>query len=207
MTWGRPSELEPVCWLPCPLMTWEDVLHDVEAQAAGVERLDMDVSAAAIAQAEHARTTLTGRWHDGRGRRVEVRLLGGHTVAGTITPGGPDMLLLAGPATLLRPDSVMAVVGSLRRSTGAASGPVSGDADVADVTGLRLAAALRIWSRHRRLVSLGRVDGSVRSGTVVAVGADHCDLVPHDWTTPLAEAGTTAEITPFSAVAYVRVEL
>lgn len=187
-------------------MTWEDVLHDVEAQAAGHDRLEIDVTASAIAHAELAVTTFVDRWRFGTGRRVEARLLGGHTVAGTVASGEPDLLLLAGPATVIRATTVIGVTGSLLAPPGARSGPTTGDADVADVTGLGLAAVLRTWSRHRRQVAVGRVDGSLRRGTVVAVGADHLELVPHDWTTPLVEVTTGAELVPFTALAFVRVE-
>ncbi len=186
-------------------MVWEDVLHDIEAQAAGGERLEVDATASAIAHAERARTTLTDRWQTGCGRRVTLRLLGGHTVAGTVAPSGADVLLLSGPATIVRPSCVVGVTGSLLHPRGAGAGPVSGDADIADVGGLGLGAVVRLWSRHRRVVAVGRIDGSVHRGTIVAVGADHLDLVAHDWSTPLAEVTAGAELMPFLAVAFVQV--
>jgi hypothetical protein len=188
-------------------MVWEDLLSDIEAQAAGGERLEVDAAASAIAHAERARTTLMDRWQAACGRRVSLQVQGGHSVAGTVSPSGSDVLLLAGPSTIVRPSCVMAVTGSLTHSPTASAGPMSGDADAADVGGLGLAAILRLWSRHRRIVAVGRTDGSVRRGTVIAVGLDHLDLVMHDSSTPLAEAPAGAELIPFWAVAFVQVAL
>lgn len=188
-------------------MTWDDALRDLEASTAGDERLAVDASASAIAAAELARTPLVQRWDAGRGRRVQVRLLGGHVLSGTVAPGGPEVLMLAGPATVLPVACVIAIAGSLTREVGQGTGPLPADDDVAEVSGLRLTAALRTWSRHRRLVAVGTIDGAVRRGTMVGVGLDHFDLLPHEWSTPLAEASARAQIVALAAVAFVRVEL
>lgn len=191
-------------WLLSPAMGWEDVLGDIEAQATGIERLDVDVDAAVIAHAEQARCSLLARWQAGSGRLVELRLTGGHTVGGAAAGGGTEVLFLAGPATLVRPDALVTVVGALSRSV--ASGPVPDDPDIADVAGLGWAAALRVWSRHRRLITLGLIDGLVLQGTAIAVGLDHLDLVRHDRTTPLTEASAAPLIVSFRAVAFVRAD-
>jgi hypothetical protein len=186
-------------------VTWDDALRDLEAQTAGDERLAVDASASAIAAAELARTPLVQRWDAGRGRRVQVQVLGGHVLSGSVVPAGPDLLALAGPATVLPITRVVAIAGSLAREV-ATAGPVSGDDDVAEITGLRLTAVLRTWSRHRRLVAVGTIDGAVRRGTVVGVGLDHLDLLQHEWSTPLAEATAGPELICLPAVAFVRVE-
>jgi hypothetical protein len=187
-------------------VNWDDALRDLEAQVDGEERLAVDASASAVAAAELARTPLAQRWDAGRGRRVQVMLIGGHVVTGSAAPGGPDLLALAGPAAVLPVSAVVAITGALvGESSG--SGPALNDDDVAEISGLRLTAVLRMWSRHRRLVAVGTIDGSVRRGTVVGVGLDHLDLVPHEWSTPLAEASGRGELVALSAVAFVRVEL
>jgi hypothetical protein len=188
-------------------VTWDDALRDLEASAAGDERLAVDASASAIADAELARTPLVQRWEAGRGRRVQVRLIGGHVLSGTVARGGPELLLLAGPATVLPVACVIAIAGSLIREVGQGTGPLPADDDVAEVSGLRLTAALRTWSRHRRLVAVGTIDGVVRRGTLVGVGLDHLDLLQHEWSTPLAEATARAELISLSAVAFARGEL
>jgi hypothetical protein len=187
-------------------VTWDDALRDLEAATAGDERLAVDASASAIADAELARTPLVQRWDAGRGRRVQVRLLGGHVLSGSVAPAGSDLVALAGPATVVPMTSVVAVTGSLARDV-TVSGPPIGDDDIAEITGLRLTAVLRTWSRHRRLVAVGTIDGTVRRGTMVSVGLDHVDLLLHEWSTPLAEATARAEIVALAAVAFVRVEL
>jgi hypothetical protein len=187
-------------------VTWDDALRDLDAEVGADERLAVDASASAIAAAELARTPLVQRWDAGRGRPVQMQLLGGHEVSGSVGPAGPDLLVLAGPATVVPITSVVTIAGTLTRDV-TGSRPALGDDDVAEIDGLRFTAVLRTWSRHRRLVAVGTTDGTVRRGTVVSVGSDHLDLLPHEWSTPLAEAAARAQIVALVAVAFVRVEL
>ncbi len=179
-------------------MRWKALFDDLEAQAEAGERLDLEAEVRDRTRRETALVPLADRLRAAVGRPLTVRVLGAGLLRGTATDAAPDWLLLEDDrADLLVPlGAVLAVTGA-----GSAAQPAPG----AVAARLDLRHALRGLARDRSAVSVVLRDGSVLSGTIDRVGADHLDLAEH----ALGEARRGAavhavQLLPLDALALLR---
>ena len=79
-------------------MRWERsvlaLIDDLEQQAEGLHLQERDLEVADRTRAEYAHVAIASRLHALVGRPVRLRLLGGITLAGTVTRTGADWLLV-----------------------------------------------------------------------------------------------------------------
>jgi hypothetical protein len=195
---GQPSARRP--WRYGPGVTqhptdpdWLD--GDAVARLVAAERDELDGEVGERSRADTARVTLADRWRSAQGRPVEADLLGGHRAAGVVAESGRDWVWLAAGhrAVVLRADAVVCVAG-LGRGVSDAPDPSSGRTEVGPGHALRRLAAAR------RPLRLLLVDGTSRTGTPVAVGADAVELVRHPADRPV-RADDPRVVVPWSALA------
>ena len=181
-------------------MRWRRLFEDLEAQLdAGLE-VELAAEVAERTRREAALVHLRDRVAAAHGGQVSVLLLGAGPLAGVLVDSGVDWLLLEEPGAgeLLVP--IAAVLGLT--GVGAAAA-VPDDSAVGRRLDLRW--ALRGLARSRTAVRLVLVDGSVLTGTLDRVGADHVDLAEHGRDEPRrAAAVRQVRLVPLAAVAAVR---
>jgi hypothetical protein len=181
-------------------MRWDRLFDDLQAQldADSVRELHLEVSDRT--RRERAQVGLHERFVAHRGLGIEVRLLTGVVVSGTVADAGLDWLLMyeRGERGSLVPFGAIVAINGL--GSRAAAGPA-----VATAKRFGLGYALRGLSRDRSVVSLADVSGSVTTGTVDAVGADALDLSEHPADLPRrAENVVARRVIPFTAIVVVR---
>ena len=181
-------------------MRWERLFDDLQAQldADGQRELHLEVSDRT--RRERAQVGLHERLMAHRGLGIDLRLLTGVLVSGTVADAGQDWLLIrerGDRGSLIPFGAVVAITGL---GTRAAGGP-----DVSAAKRFGLGYALRGLSRDRSVVSLVDVSGLVTTGTVDAVGADALDLSEHPADVPRrAENVVARRVIPFTAIVVVR---
>jgi hypothetical protein len=183
-------------------MRWAELFRDLEAQAEAAAAAEFSGEVADRTRLERGRIRVVDRLRAGAGRLVAVVVLGGGTLRGEIVDCGPDWLLLAeegGREALIALGAVLAVDGLDPRS---AVEPGS-----EGVVGARcgLGVALRGLARDRAAVACVVSDGSVTTGTVERVGADHLELAVHAAGERRRRgAPLKLRLVPFAALAVVR---
>jgi hypothetical protein len=181
-------------------MRWRGLFDDLEAQFEAAQAAELAGEVAERTRRETALLRLADRLRAAEGAALAVTVPGPGVLRGRLLDAGVDWLLLeeSGARELLVPlSAVLGVTGTGPRSAAPQDSPVAKKLD--------LRWALRGLARSRTGVVLGLVDGSVVTGTLDRVGADHLDLAEHG----LGEARRAAAVrqvrlVPLSALALVR---
>lgn len=175
---------------------WDELFDDLEGQFERDQRREAASEVAARTRRERSTVGLAQQLAASAGTTMDVRLLGGATVAGVVLECGPDWVLVQDEAA--RPSLVsITAVSRVRRSK-----PEQGRAG--RVRRLTLAGALGALCRDRAVVQLTDVSGGVLVGTIDAVGADFLDLAEHALDVPRRAGNVTARhLVPLPAVAVV----
>lgn len=182
-------------------MRWDELFDDLEAQADAQLAADLAGEVADRTRRERALVELADRLVAARGQRLAVDTAGSGALEGTVADVAQQWLVLQGPASqgpVLVP--VAAVVSV--RGLGSAAATTGRDGVCRRIS---LAAALRAVARDRSPVRVGLADGSLVTGTLDAVGADHVDLAEH----PVGELRRPGAVRgvrtiPFAALSWVR---
>ncbi len=156
-------------------MRWERsvlaLIDDLEQQAEGLHLQERDLEVADRTRAEYAQVGLASRLHALADRPVRLRLLGGITLAGTVTRTGTDWLLLeddVARAWIVRHAAVAVLQGAPARA-------VSADA-LGVLRRLPLRAVLRRLADDDADCLLHLVDGSRVEGRLLRLGEDFAEL-------------------------------
>ena len=151
---------------------------------------------------ERGSLRLVDRLRPGTGHPLSLQLAGAGTAHGMLAEIGPDWLLLAesaGREVLVPLTALLSVSGVGQRSE-----PPGAAGQVARRLDLRW--ALRGLARSRAGVALVLTDGSVATGTLDSVGADHVDLAEHaPGEARRATAVRQVRVLPLAALALVRI--
>ena len=185
----------------CPLgqavrVRWDELFEDLEAQLDAASAAELVGEVSDRTRREQALVELADRLVAHTGQPLEVHLAGGTTYEGVLSTVAQQWFVLHGPVLV-----ALAAVTSVSGLGVAAA--TTGRAGVRRRS--TLASALRAVARDRSPVRLVLVDGSVLTGTVDAVAADHLDLAEH----PVDEARRRSAVrsvrtVAFSALASVR---
>lgn len=181
-------------------MRWQRLFDDLEGQLDAAQAAELAGEVAERTRRESALLRLVDRLRAAQGAPVAVSLPGAGVVRGRLLDAGADWLLLdeGGAREVLVPlTAVLGVAGLGPRSATPDDSPVAKRLD--------LRWALRGLARSRTGVALGLVDGSLVTGTLDRVAADHLDLAEHGLG-ELRRAGTVRQVrlVPLPAVAFVR---
>ena len=182
-------------------MRWQGLFDDLEAQFDAAEAAELAGEVAERTRREAALLRLVDRLAPAVGQVLGVHVPGAGVLRGRLLDCGVDWLLLeeSGAREVLVPSA--AVLG-LTGLSGRAASP-----DAQDAVGKRLDLrwAMRGLARSRTGVTLGLTDGSLVTGTLDRVGADHLDLAEHSpGEARRAGAVRQVRLVPLTAVAVVR---
>ena len=181
-------------------MRWQGLFDDLEAQFDAAEAAELAGEVAERTRRETALLQLTDRLRAAEGAELVVSLPGGQVLRGRLLDAGSDWLLLEeqGAREVLIPlAAVLGVAGMGSRSAAPEDSPVAKRLD--------LRRALRGLARDRAGVALGLVDGSLVTGTLDRVAADHLDLAEHGLgEARRAGAVRSVRVVPLTALALVR---
>lgn len=181
-------------------MRWRQLFEDLEAQLEAAEAAEMAGEVAERTRRETALLRLVDRLRPAEGVGVTVAVPGAGVVRGRVLDAGCDWLLLdegAGRELLVPLAAVLGVSGLGSASAAPDDGPVAKRLD--------LRWALRGLARSRTGLALGLVDGSLVTGTLDRVGADHVDLAEHaPGEARRAPAVRQVRLVPLAAIALVR---
>lgn len=181
-------------------MRWQGLFDDLEAQFDAALAAELAGEVADRTRRETARLRLADRLRVAEGATVAVTVPGGGVLRGRLSDAGVDWLLLEehGAREVLVPlTAVLGITGLGVRSAAPDDGPVARKLD--------LRWALRGLARSRTGVALGLVDGTVLTGTLDRVGADHVDVAEHGLgEARRAGAVRQVRLVPLTAVALVR---
>lgn len=181
-------------------MRWQGLFDDLEGQFEAAQAAELAGEVAERTRREAALLRLVDRLRAAAGTEVTVVVPGAGVLRGRLLDAGSDWLLLeeGGGRELLVPlPAVLGVTGLGPRTAVPDEGPVAKRLD--------LRWALRGLARSRAGVALGLVDGTLVTGTLDRVGADHLELAEHG----LGEARRPAAVrqvrlVPLPALALVR---
>ncbi len=157
-------------------MSWEsrllDLFDDLEQQAEGLHRAELDAEVAELARAEYSEVALAARFHASRGRTVEAALTGGAVVRGELGRTGRDWCLVHEPVpgreVLLSLPALAAVRGLSTRAVPEVARPLTAR--------LGLGSLLRRVAEEAEPVHLVGTDGTGRQGVLGRVGSDFVEL-------------------------------
>lgn len=147
-------------------MRWDALFEDLAAQLEAESAAALDSAVDELLRMELAAIPLMDRLRAHVGSHVDIRLVGGGRVTGTLVRCGSDWILLS---VALRAVLVPA----------AAIGSLTGPARFATPAGrvaFSLASALRALAADRASVSLDLGDGIAVDGVIDIVGRDYLEL-------------------------------
>lgn len=181
-------------------MRWQQLFDDLEGQYDAARAAELAGEVAERTRREVARLLLVDRLRAAEGAPLAVTIPGAGVVRGRLLDAGVDWLLLdegGGREALVPLQAVLGVTGAGLRSAAPDDGPVAKRLD--------LRWALRGLARSRAGVALGLLDGSVVTGTLDRVAADHLDLAEHGpGEARRAGAVRQVRLVPLGALALVR---
>lgn len=181
-------------------MRWKALFDDLEAQWDAAQAAELVGEVSDRTRREQALLRMADRLRTAVGRPLSVTVVGG-VVRGRLVDAGSDWLLLeeaTGHELLVPVAAVLGMVGLGGRSAGPGS-------EGAVAKRLGLSWALRGLARSRAGVSLQLVDGSVVTGTLDRVGADHLELAEHGVGEPRRAADVhQVRLVPLAALSVVR---
>jgi hypothetical protein len=181
---------------------WQALFDDFEAQLSAADAADHAAEVADRTRRERALVRLADRLRPEQGRDLLLRVAGAGDVRGRLLEVGVDWLLLEeqpGRREVLVPEPALLSVSGV----GPGSAVPGSEGEVARRLDLRW--ALRGLVRSRSGVVVVLRDGTIVSGTLDAVGADHVDVAEHPPGEPRrASAVTGVRVVPVAALALVR---
>jgi hypothetical protein len=176
-------------------VTWEkrvlDLFDDLEQQAEGLALAERDATVAELGRAEYAEVELAARLHASVGHPVQLVVQGAGTVHGRLQRVGSGWCVVQGDdgrsGTVARTAALISARGlSPRAVPEVARGPLAR---------LGFASVLRRLAEEAQPLVMVLVDGAVRRGSPLRVGADFVEVTAGDG---------GVEVVPFPAVATVR---
>jgi hypothetical protein len=181
-------------------MRWQGLFDDLEAQFEAAQAAELAGEVAERTRRESALLRLVDRLRAAEGAALAVTLPGSGVLRGRLLDAGTDWLLIEeqGAREVLVPlAAVLGITGAGPRVAAPDDGPVARRLD--------LRWALRGLARSRTGVALGLVDGSLVTGTLDRVAADHLDLAEHGLgEARRAGAVRQVRLVPLTALALVR---
>lgn len=178
-------------------MRWDDLFADLEAQLGAQARQELDAEVAERMRIERARLGLYERIAAARGGTLSVWCAGPGLLRGTVDDLGEGWVLLSGG----RGGQALVPLGSVRAVEGLEP---RADLTAAGRRRFGLGHALRALARDRAAVRIVDVDGTVREGHLVQVGADVIDLREHPVDVPgRATTARAVVVIPHAAIAAV----
>lgn len=187
-----------------PVMRWEQLFADLEAQVAEQEALAERAEDGSRARAEHGRVRLADRLRGAHGQELTIGCTGAGQLSGRLTDVGADWLLL----TDAQERQVLVALPAVCSVTGLAAltAPAVEEGSVARALDLR--RALRGLARDRAGVQVLLADGTAPTGTIDRVGADFVELAEHPLDQPRRRGAVTGvRALPLPAVVAVRTAL
>ncbi len=182
-------------------MRWDELFSDLGAQLSAAEAADLAAEVADRTRREVGQLRLVDRLRPSFGATVQVHVAGLGSASGALVDAGTDWLLLQEPGGR----ELLVAAAALLSLTG-----VGGPAEVPGSEGevarrLDLRWALKGLVRSRSGLQLVLTDGSVLSGTLDRVAADHVDLAEHaPGEARRAGAVRQVRLVPLGAVAAIR---
>lgn len=192
-------------------MRWDELFDDLEGQLDAQTAAELAGEVADRTRRELALIELADRVVTQVGRPLVLHLVDGSCHEGVVTDVAQQWLVLQDQAAAdlvgrdrATANPVLVPLGSVASIVGLGAAAATTGRD-----GVRrrisLTSALRAVARDRSPVRLGLADGSVHTGTLDAVGADHVDLAEHPADQPRrASAVRRVRTVPLTALAWLR---
>ena len=182
-------------------MRWQALFDDLEAQLRAAEAAELHGEVADRTRRETGLLRVVDRLVPAAGSEIAVALGAAGVLRGRLLDSGVDWLLVDEPGArevLVPLAAVLGITGLV-----AQTGVPGSEGEVGRRLDLRW--ALRGLARSRAEVTTVLRDGSVASGTLDRVGADHLDLAEHPPGEPRrAGAVRQVRLVPLAALTLVR---